>query len=313
MPRYGRLDAIRRAPHDLGMERLNKVLAHAGVASRRNCDEIVRAGRVTVNGAIVTEPGTQVDPGADEIRFDGERVAARAPKLRYLALFKPRDVLTTVSDPEGRPTVMDLVPRDVRLYPVGRLDGASEGLILLTNDGELANRLAHPRHAHEKEYRVKVSGTPNETALAAWRDGVWLDDGRTAPCQVRLESTTGAGTWLRFVLRQGKNRQIRRMVEAFHHRVHRLVRVRIGPITLGDLKPGHWRELGPTEVAALRGDQAAQATLARAQAPRAARKPKYKAGWARPKPPAAKPGHGPWSATSARGKGRRRAARGGGR
>ncbi len=271
------------------MERLNKLLAQVGIASRRGADALVRAGRVTINGGVVVEPGTQVDPTTDDIRLDGERVVVRPTRHRYLVLHKPRDVLTTASDPEGRPTVMDLVPRDVRLFPVGRLDGGSEGLVLMTDDGELAHRLSHPSFQHPKEYRVKISGTPTEEALRLWREGMWIDDERTAPAEVRIESTTGAGTWLRVVLREGKNRQIRRMAEAFHHKVHRLIRIRLGPITLGDLKSGTWRELTPAEVAALRGDPGAAADLARARG-RRADGPRYKPGWARPKAPKTKPG-----------------------
>ncbi len=271
------------------MERLNKLLAQAGIASRRGADDLVHAGRVTINGLVVVEPGTQVDPTTDDVRLDGERVIVRPTRHRYLLLHKPRDVLTTVSDPEGRPTVMDLVPRDLRLFPVGRLDGGSEGLVLMTNDGDLAHHLSHPSFQHAKEYRVKISGTPTEEALRVWREGMWIDDERTAPAEVRIESTTGAGTWLRVVLREGKNRQIRRMTEAFHHRVHRLIRIRLGPITLGDLKPGTWRELTPAEVAALRGDPGAAAELERARG-RRADGPRYKPGWARPKPPKTKPG-----------------------
>lgn len=274
-------------------ERLNKVLAGAGIASRRAADVLIAAGRITVNGTVVTDLGRQVDPAVDEIRLDGEPVATRRDTYTYLALHKPRGVITTTSDPQGRRTVLDLVPRDVRLFPVGRLDGASEGIVILTDDGDLANRLAHPRHAHAKEYRVKISGTPLEATLAAWREGVWLEDGRTAPADVRIESSTGSGTWLRFVLREGKNRQIRRMVDAFHHSVHRLIRVRIGPVTLGDLRSGAWRELTPAEIAAITSGDPADAELPPAVGGRTAGAPKYKAGWARAKPPKRKPGKGP--------------------
>ncbi len=278
------------------MNRLNKVLAQAGIASRRGADALIAAGRITVNGAVVTDLGRQVDPAVDEIRLDGEPVDPRRAQHTYLALHKPRGVVTTVSDPQGRPTVLDYVPREVRLFPVGRLDLASEGLVLLTDDGDLAQRLTHPRFSQPKEYRVKISGTPPETTLAAWREGVWLEDGRTAPAEVRLESTTGAGTWLRFVLREGRNRQIRRMIEPFHHTVHRLIRVRIGPVTLGDLAPGAWRALTPAELAALTGEGEAGAGGAGRKAARggsAGGQPKYRPGWARPKPPKRKPGKGP--------------------
>lgn len=264
-----------------GVERLNKVLAQAGLASRRGADDLIRAGRVSVNGVLVVEPGRQVDPTADDIRFDDEPIP-RPGKSRTLALYKPRGVITTADDPHGRPTVVQLVPGDERLFPIGRLDGASEGLIFLTNDGDLAQRLAHPRYGHEKEYRVKISGTPGETALTAWRKGMWLEDGLTAPARVRIESSSGAGTWLRFVLTEGRNRQLRRMIEAFHHSVHRLIRVRIGPVTLGELKPGGWRELSPAELAVLSGEAPPSSGEGSAEA---AGRPRRKAGWARAKPP----------------------------
>jgi 23S rRNA pseudouridine2605 synthase len=182
---------------------------------------------------------------------------------------------------------MDFVDPKVRLFPVGRLDGSSEGLILLTNDGELANQLTHPRYEHEKEYRVKISGAPTDKALQAWREGVWLEDGRTLPAGVTIESSTGSGTWLRLIVREGRNRQIRRMIEAFHHLVHRLIRTRMGPITLGSLKPGKWRTLTRPELQALRAGSNEPVYL---EDPADARKPKarperpiYKKGWARPK------------------------------
>jgi len=215
-------------------ERLNKVLARAGVASRRGSEVLIAAGRVTVNGAVVTDLGYKVIAGQDEVRLDGE-LLARGQRGVTVALHKPRNVLTTVTDPRGRPTVMDYIDVPERLFPVGRLDWASEGLVLLTNDGDLAQRLMHPSYAHVREYRVKVSGTPTAAALAAWRGGMVLEDGRTSPAQVEVESSSGAATWLRFVLRQGRNRQIRRMIEAMRHQVHRLVRVRLGAIELAKL------------------------------------------------------------------------------
>ena len=266
-------------------ERLNKVLARAGIASRRGADELIAAGRIKVNGQVITDLGTRVDPGSDEIRFDGEEIHPERVPNRYVVLNKPPHVITTASDPYDRSTVMDFVDPDVRLFPVGRLDSESEGLLLLTNDGELANRLMHPRYEHEKEYRVKISGTPLDSTLKAWREGVWFEDGRTQPAQVTIESSTGSGTWLRFVLKEGKNRQIRRMVEAFSHTIHRLIRVRLGPITLGKLKPGAWRALNQAEIAALQAGS--NEPIHRDQPPPSAsmaRKPvKYKKGWARPK------------------------------
>jgi 23S rRNA pseudouridine2605 synthase len=275
-------------------ERLNSYLAHSGVASRRGADALIAAGRVTVNGLVVTELGSKVRPGSDVIRLDGETVRPRQGRV-VVVLNKPAFVVTTVADPMGRRTVMDYVDVPERVYPVGRLDFASEGLVLLTNDGQLALRLTHPRYGVEREYRVRVSGTPTEAALRAWREGVYLDDGRTAPAEVTLESSTGGSTWLRFVLREGRNREIRRMVEALKYRVHRLVRVRMGPVVLGGLPPGHWRRLTAAETAQLlAGDAASPGGQAKASAATpgaatssdASARParRYKAGWARPKP-----------------------------
>jgi 23S rRNA pseudouridine2605 synthase len=269
-------------------ERLNKALAHAGVASRRGVEELIVQERITVNGEIVTDMGRKVDPSVDDIRVDGEKVKfERTTSHIYYALYKPRHVLTTVSDPFDRPTVMDFVGTRTRLYPIGRLDGASEGLVLLTNDGDLTNRLTHPRYEHEKEYRVKVSGTPTETALKAWREGTYLDDGRTQPTKVIVESSTGSGTWLRFILKEGRNRQIRRMIELFNHVIHRLIRVRMGPIVLGNLTPGKWRPLTKDEIAALESGSNDPVYHRDAPAPtkpkERTRRPEYKQGWARPK------------------------------
>jgi pseudouridine synthase len=261
------------------MERLNKVLARAGIASRRGADELIAQGRISVNGAVVRDMGVKVDPDRDDIRLDGEQIPG-PQALRYVALHKPRHVITTRHDPAGRPTVCDLVPEEWQLFPVGRLDGSSEGLLVMTNDGELANVLTHPSYAHEKEYRVKISGTPSEATLRTWREGMYLEDGRTSPARVVIESSTGAGTWLRFTLREGRNRQIRRMVEGMHHRVHRIIRVRIGGLELGDLPAGHWRELSPLEVELLLSGEAARSGRASTKADS---KPRYKPGWARPK------------------------------
>ncbi|MGB0385628.1 MAG: pseudouridine synthase [Ardenticatenaceae bacterium] len=265
-------------------ERLNKVIARAGFASRRGADELIQAGRITVNGKVVTQMGMKVDPFGDEIFFDGERIRLEHLQNRYIAFYKPRNVITTSSDPFQRSTVMDFIDSNERLFPVGRLDSNSEGLLILTNDGDLANQLTHPRYEHEKEYRIKISGTPLQSTLKKWRQGMWLEEGRTLPAKVRVESSTGAGTWLRFVIREGKNRQIRRMVEAFNHRIHKLVRLRVGPILLGKLKAGEWRELKPQELEALR--QGSNKPVYHADAPQSAEqkeKPKYKTGWARPK------------------------------
>ena len=233
-------------------ERLQKVLAHAGVAARRRAEEMIVAGRVAVNGRVVTELGTKVNPAVDVIQVDGRPLGQPETPV-YFLVNKPRGVLSAARDVRGRTTVVDLVKHRARLYPVGRLDLDSEGLILLTNDGALAFRLTHPRFEHEKEYRVLVAGHPDEEALEQLRRGVELEGGRTRPAQVKVEQETDQGTWLRIVLREGRKRQIRRMIEAVGYYVLRLIRVRIGPLRLGALKPGCYRPLTSREVRALRG------------------------------------------------------------
>lgn len=265
-------------------ERLNKILARAGLASRRGADKLIESGRVTINGKIVTKLGSKVDPSRDDIRFDGERLRLNQVQSHYIAFYKPPHVITTLSDPFNRAKVMDFINIDARLFPVGRLDGNSEGLLILTNDGQLANQLTHPRYEHEKEYRVKISGTPLESTLQKWREGVWLDEGRTLPADVKIESSTGSGTWLRFVIREGKNRQIRRMIETFKHTIHKLVRIRVGPILLGTLTLGKWRKLKTQELDALIAGS--NKPVYHSDAPmqeEGKKKPKYKTGWAKPK------------------------------
>jgi 23S rRNA pseudouridine2605 synthase len=231
-------------------ERLQKVLAHAGVASRRKSEELIRQGRVTVNGQVVTRLGTKVDPVHDEIRVDGRRIRAGEQQI-YLMLHKPRGTLAVMDDPRGRPSLGDLVSVPERVYPVGRLDALSEGLILLTNDGELANILTHPRYQHEKEYRVLVNGRPSEETLEAWRRGVLLDGKQTAPAQVGVVGAGKGGTTLRVLMREGRKRQIRSVASLLGHPVRRLRRVALGPLRLGDLAPGQWRPLTPAEIRAL--------------------------------------------------------------
>jgi len=226
--------------------RLAKFLAHCGVASRRAATEIVRAGRVRVDGERELDPAREID--GQRVELDGRPVAGIEPRVVY-ALNKPAGVVSTVHDTHGRPTVVDLVRDDRRLYPVGRLDADSTGLILLTNDGELANLLAHPRHEVPKAYRAHLGGgRPSATALAALRDGVVLDDGRTAPAQVRRVSANV----IELELREGRKRQVRRMCEAVGHSVIELTRVRFGPLELGGLELGAARLLTDAEVTALR-------------------------------------------------------------
>jgi len=223
--------------------RLNAYLARAGVASRRAADELIKAGRVTVNG----EPGqlnTFVERG-DRVEVDGKPVTAQT--LRYVLLHKPAGTVTTARDPQGRPTVVDLVDVPERVVPVGRLDVDTTGALLLTNDGPLAHRLAHPRYGVEKVYEVEVEGTPDDAALRALAEGVELEDGRTAPAKVRR-----VGTWrIELSLHEGRNRQVKRMCAAVGHRVSRLHRSRYAGLALEGLRAGEWRELEPGEVARL--------------------------------------------------------------
>ncbi len=228
-------------------ERLQKILAYAGYGSRRSCEELILAGRVTVNGEVA-HLGSKADIATDTIKLDGKIV--RPPEtFQYVALYKPRGVLSTVSAPDPRPTVRSLIPLPGSLYPVGRLDVDSEGLVLLTNDGELANRLTHPRYGHEKEYRVLVARHPDEKQLTAWRNGVVLEDGyHSAPSRVEVEAHSGKGTWMRVIMKEGRKRQIRDTCRQIGLPVVSIVRVRIGSLRLGALKPGQWRHLTPNEV-----------------------------------------------------------------
>ncbi len=227
-------------------ERLQKVLAATGFGSRRVCEELIAAGRVRVNGETAVL-GRRIDPDIDLVEVDGAPVGVR-PGLVYYLLNKPSGVVSTARDTHGRPTVVDLVPAEPRVFPVGRLDAATEGLLLLTNDGELANRVAHPSAGVEKEYladvEVTAGGSVSPAAIRALREGIDLDDGVTAPAKV-TQPSPGV---LRIVIHEGRNRQIRRMCEAIGHPVRRLVRVRIGPLTDRRLKPGEWRELASDEV-----------------------------------------------------------------
>jgi 23S rRNA pseudouridine2605 synthase len=232
-------------------ERLQKILARSGYGSRRSCEEIISAGRVRVNGQLAGL-GDKADLIGDMITVDG-RALKKVEELVYVALYKPRGVISTVSDPELRPAVRNLVPVEGTLYPVGRLDFDSEGLILMTNDGELANQLTHPRYEHEKEYRVLVATHPDGNQLAAWRRGVVLEDGyRTQPAGVYVERKHGKGAWMRVTLKEGRKRQIREMGKLTGLPVVRIIRVRIGNLQLGNLKPKEWRYLTPSEVSGIR-------------------------------------------------------------
>lgn len=238
------------------MERLQKLLSSAGVASRRASEELITQGRVEVNGEVVRTLGTKADPTRDTIKVDGRRLRFDI-RVRYILLNKPKNVVTTRKDPEGRRTVIELL-KGVReyVYPVGRLDYDSEGLLLLTSDGDLAAKLTHPRHAVERVYEAMVVGSPAEEDLEKLRRGIFLDGARTAPAQVRRAGTVGKGrqelTKLTITLREGRNRQVRRMCASIGHQVRKLTRTRMGPIKLGDLRPGHWRDLTEREVRLLR-------------------------------------------------------------
>lgn len=239
----------------MALERLQKILAHAGVASRRESERIIAAGRVKVDGQVVTELGAKADPASQRITVDDQPIG-RAEPLQFWMLNKPAGVVSTASDPEDRPTVVDMLPEHVRgrLYPVGRLDMYSEGLVLLTNDGELALKMTHPRYKMPKIYRVWVEGKPGDEAMAALRRGVEIEGGPTAPAQVFLKSYTNGLGLLRMVLHEGRKREIRQMCEAVGHPVKRLLRVGLGPLRLGDLPEGASRMLTVREINELRRD-----------------------------------------------------------
>src|SRR5881398_1843165 len=234
-------------------ERLQKIIAHAGVASRREAEWMIRDGRVTVNGRVVTELGSRADAARDHVKVDGKLITQAEPH-RYILLYKPREVMTTVEDPQGRKTVIDLVHgiRE-RIYPVGRLDFHSEGLIVLTNDGDLAFKVAHPRHGSVKTYHVKVRGVPEPRLIEKLQRGITIDGKRTLPCGIEQMKTTGrngdeVNSWYEVKLREGRTQQIRKMFKAVGHPVTKLRRVAIGPISDPKLTPGVWRELTKQEV-----------------------------------------------------------------
>lgn len=240
--------------------RLQKLLSMAGVASRRTAETLITEGRITVNGAVVATLGAKADPATDDIRVDGRRVRPVTVQ-RYLLLYKPIGYVTTRRDPQGRRTVLDLL-HGVReyVYPVGRLDYDTEGLLLLTSDGDLAARLTHPRHGVERVYEATVAGEPDARAVASLRDGVVIDGRRTAPARVVAGSTVSRGrhvtTRLTITLREGRNRQVRQMCATVGHPVRTLRRTRMGPLSLRGLRPGDWRDLTPAELTRLRGTPA---------------------------------------------------------
>jgi len=237
-------------------ERLQKILAQSGYGSRRACEDFITAGRVRVNGQLASL-GQKADPAIDKITVDGRPIAA-AEALTYIALYKPRNVLSTVESERGddRQTVRDLVDVSGHLYPVGRLDYESEGLVLMTNDGDLTNKLTHPKFGHEKEYRVLLARRPDQDQMEAWKRGVVLEDGyKTQPVNVRFEGAQGKGAWVRVVMGEGRKRQIRETCQQLGLPVVRILRIRIGALQIGNLKPRQWRYLTMQEVAALKGKE----------------------------------------------------------
>jgi pseudouridine synthase len=234
------------------MERLQKYLAHAGVASRRYCEELILQGKVAVNGQVVLELGTKVNPLEDTVTVDGKPVSPDQQSI-YILLYKPGGYVSTVKDPEGRKTVIDLLSgQKQRVYPVGRLDYDTEGLILLTNDGELTHALTHPSRQVDKTYLAVVQGIPSANELEQLRRGILLTDGMTAPAQVSLIKAAGPKTWLEITIHEGRNRQVRRMCEQIGYPVLFLKRIRLGFLTLDGLTVGKYRLLLPQEVAELR-------------------------------------------------------------
>jgi len=232
-------------------ERVQKILAQAGFGSRRSCEELIEQGRVVVNGVKVIL-GQKADATRDQILVDGKAIP-KPKALRYIALHKPRFVLCDKTSEDPRRTVFDMVENGEELAVVGRLDYESEGLVLLTNDGFMVNRLTHPRYQHEKEYRVLVSTHPDEKQLEIWRRGVVLEDGhRTRPAKVKIDSNAGKGSWINIVLKEGHKRQIREMAKTTGLFIVKLMRVRIGPLRLGTLKPGEFRNLSPDEITQLK-------------------------------------------------------------
>lgn len=233
------------------MDRLQKFLAHAGVGSRRHCEDLISAGRVSVNGTVVRELGTRVDPETQKINVDGQPV--HVERHVYYLVNKPRGYLCTNRDPARRPLAIDLIPQvSQRVYTVGRLDQDSEGLLLMTNDGELANRLMHPRFGVEKTYLAQVAGLPSSEDIDQLLKGVWLKEGHVKAKRVKRLKSQGESTSLRIVLNEGKNREIRRMLARLGHKILRLKRVAIGPVELGSLAAGKNRRATSQEIAALR-------------------------------------------------------------
>ena len=236
----------------MASERIQKILARAGYGSRRSCEKLIVEDRIRVNDQSV-KLGDKADVVNDKITVDGRKLNAPESNI-YIALHKPRNVISAVNSPDPRRTVRDLIDIEGSIYPVGRLDSDSEGLILMTNDGDLANRLTHPRYEHEKEYRVLVARHPDNEQMKLWRNGVVLEDGyKTRPAFVKFQMASGKGAWLRVILREGRKRQIREMGKVTGLLVVSIIRMRIATLKLGNLKPGQWRHLTSDEVQSLKG------------------------------------------------------------
>lgn len=278
-------------------ERLQKLIAAAGLASRRHAEEMIEAGEVTVNGEVVREQGTKADPARDHIKVRGKLINPLLEKQEktYVLLNKPRGYLSALSDTEHRPLVSDLVPQALgRLHPVGRLDFNTEGLLVLTNDGELTNYVTSARNHVEKVYEVKVKGVPPEEQVARLRRGIRLDDGvKTAPAQIVKTDETRTNAWYEVILREGRNQQIRRMFDAIGHSVIKLRRIRIGPITAEGILIGQWRHLNPVEVKRLKGETGAKGGKKKApDARRPVERSVVDAGGRKPRPASKKRGSG---------------------
>ncbi len=243
-------------------QRLQKLLAQAGYGSRRSCEEFITTGRVSVNGKTAVI-GQKADLAIDKITLDGKLIPGAA-ELTYIAMYKPRNVISSVDDEVGRTTVRDLLPEPGHLYPVGRLDWDSEGLVLMTNDGELTNKLTHPRYGHRKEYRVLVARRPDSSQIETWRRGVVLEDGyKTAPAEVFLDAVSGKGAWIRVTMGEGRKHQIREIGTLLGLPVVRIVRIRIGTLKIGKLRAGEWRHLTAQEVEELREPKHTAPSLSR--------------------------------------------------
>jgi 23S rRNA pseudouridine2605 synthase len=281
--------------------RLQKLIAGTGLASRRKAEALITAGRVMVNGKTVTELGIKVDPGRDHVKVDGKHLSAAQPFV-YLMLNKPKHVVSTLDDPGGRTTVKDYLRGvSVRVFPVGRLDFDSEGLMLLTNNGELAQAMLHPRYHVPKTYLIKVKGVLNDEEIEQLAQGVRLEDGMTGPAQVRKVRKVEANSWLEITIREGRKHQVKRMLESVGHPVIKLLRIRMGSLTLGDLQPGEFRFLTDREANVLRQLVEERMASAEASPPAvASRRPEKREGWARSKKDNRQRRRGGWSSRGRR-------------